>query len=333
METQTPPFDIENPPINQNTSEKERLASLLDMSDLHSVGDNDQDDQESDDDSIDATELEAFINNTTTTTGTLPTGEEEVEQDQNVNTRFCPTFLSLVLFLAYFLGVCSAIVVVLIINQGGDCDQPLHLWILVQLGILVGGLIVRIWTTFNQYQRISVNNHDLCLRLQLKSALICQKLMNMFWSVWFLIGMVWTFKSHNCSSSLYILSLTIIIINLFLIGICFLCCLCTFICFGIVYMLNPETFGQQENRGATKKVIDKLETKKFEIDLIDVDDAKCAICLSDYEEGEILRFLPCNPKKHHFHRNCVDEWLQLNKACPICKRSIDEEAEVKEVDV
>jgi len=227
--------------------------------------------------------------------------------------------------------VCSAIVVILVVNKddGVLCDQPLYLWMQVQLTILVGGLIVRIWTTFNQYRRITLENENvsICMRVQSRTALFLQRVMNMFWCVWFLIGMVWTFKSESCNKivpPLYILSLTIIIINLFLIGICVVCCLCAFVCFGFFYMLNPETFGQP-NRGAPKKLIDKLETKKYQKGLLDDADAKCAICLSNYEEGDDLRFLPCKPINHHYHRDCVDEWLQMNKTCPFCKRSIDAE--------
>jgi hypothetical protein len=32
----------------------------------------------------------------------------------------------------------------------------------------------------------------------------------------------------------------------------------------------------------------------------------CAICLSDYEKGQGIRFLPC---KHHFHAECVDKYI------------------------
>ncbi|CAI2166883.1 9592_t:CDS:2 [Funneliformis geosporum] len=48
------------------------------------------------------------------------------------------------------------------------------------------------------------------------------------------------------------------------------------------------------------------------------DDAVCSICLESYEDGEDLRHLWCS---HHFHKNCVDEWLRLNKKCPMCSSS------------
>ncbi|CAG8488646.1 9142_t:CDS:2 [Paraglomus occultum] len=40
------------------------------------------------------------------------------------------------------------------------------------------------------------------------------------------------------------------------------------------------------------------------------EDAVCSICLSSYEDEEELRHLWCG---HHFHKDCVDEWLRLNR--------------------
>ena len=86
----------------------------------------------------------------------------------------------------------------------------------------------------------------------------------------------------------------------------------------------------------------------------------CMVCLSDYEAGETLRTLPCfhsSALRHHrarthshcccrcalaadvvrrcsavsmcvragvcsYHQECIDEWLQRNKACPLCKNPI-----------
>ena len=32
--------------------------------------------------------------------------------------------------------------------------------------------------------------------------------------------------------------------------------------------------------------------------------------VSDYEAGDIIRRLPCEGR-HHFHKECVDDWLKL----------------------
>jgi len=45
----------------------------------------------------------------------------------------------------------------------------------------------------------------------------------------------------------------------------------------------------------------------------------CCICLSDMEPGNKVRTLPCS---HFFHTECIDNWLKLNKVCPIDKTTI-----------
>ncbi|KAG8987137.1 hypothetical protein FRB90_003566 [Tulasnella sp. 427] len=45
----------------------------------------------------------------------------------------------------------------------------------------------------------------------------------------------------------------------------------------------------------------------------------CPICITEFEEGDDLRVLPCDGK-HKFHRDCVDPWLlQVSSLCPLCR--------------
>ncbi|CAI8589683.1 unnamed protein product [Vicia faba] len=46
----------------------------------------------------------------------------------------------------------------------------------------------------------------------------------------------------------------------------------------------------------------------------------CAVCLSRFEQNDVLRLLPlcC----HAFHAECVDVWLRSNLTCPLCRSAV-----------
>ncbi|KAE8691338.1 hypothetical protein F3Y22_tig00110890pilonHSYRG00939 [Hibiscus syriacus] len=47
---------------------------------------------------------------------------------------------------------------------------------------------------------------------------------------------------------------------------------------------------------------------------------QCRICLSEYEEEEKIRVLPC---QHEFHMSCVDKWLkEIQGVCPLCRGDV-----------
>ncbi|KAG2208041.1 hypothetical protein INT46_010135 [Mucor plumbeus] len=68
---------------------------------------------------------------------------------------------------------------------------------------------------------------------------------------------------------------------------------------------------------APAELVYKLKSKIFHKENKNDEEEECIICLETYQEGDILRKLPC---KHEFHSLCVDTWLITRKKyCPICK--------------
>ncbi|WCJ40063.1 RING/U-box superfamily protein [Euphorbia peplus] len=45
----------------------------------------------------------------------------------------------------------------------------------------------------------------------------------------------------------------------------------------------------------------------------------CVICRLDYEDGETLTVLSC---KHSYHSDCINNWLKINKVCPVCSTEV-----------
>ena len=161
---------------------------------------------------------------------------------------------------------------------------------------------------------------------------------NAWYLIWFILGSVWVSDGGTCSTNaphLYrlIVALTIIYYALLFLP---LACFCLIVCclplFILVYriMLPYAERERRRARAADPAQVQSLNSIQFSPETFarhtghdNLEDASCVICLGDYEEGEEVRFLPC---KHHFHKECVDVWLRLDKACCLCKQDIDSQS-------
>jgi hypothetical protein len=155
------------------------------------------------------------------------------------------------------------------------------------------------------------------------------RLLHAFWLSWAITGIIWTFQAKKCSEqtpSIYVICYILAIMNTILIGFPVVFCLCSAPATIFVYICCPNVLGIKKIRKASPRLIKKVtKSKKFDESLgIPKEDANCAICLSDYEKDEEIRFLRCN---HHFHSECIMEWLVKNMSCPFCKQEIDKTEE------
>lgn len=80
--------------------------------------------------------------------------------------------------------------------------------------------------------------------------------------------------------------------------------------------------------GLEPVVVAKFPTKKFSDEYFaSCTDTQCTVCLSEYQEKDILRILPyCG---HFFHVGCIDIWLQQHSTCPVCRISLRDSPERK----
>lgn len=76
-------------------------------------------------------------------------------------------------------------------------------------------------------------------------------------------------------------------------------------------------------RGVGPEIVEALPTETFKKPEPGTEHMRpesatqCMICLSEFEEGETLRRLPCT---HVFHQTCIDEWLlHRSTQCCLCK--------------
>ncbi|GAB4850930.1 hypothetical protein Ancab_030230 [Ancistrocladus abbreviatus] len=81
------------------------------------------------------------------------------------------------------------------------------------------------------------------------------------------------------------------------------------------------------SRGLDESVIQSIPIIRFRKEARKVSQSgdegcyyECAVCLSEFKEGEKLRVIPncC----HAFHIDCIDVWLQTSANCPLCRSSI-----------
>ncbi|KZV48600.1 hypothetical protein F511_27919 [Dorcoceras hygrometricum] len=75
--------------------------------------------------------------------------------------------------------------------------------------------------------------------------------------------------------------------------------------------------------GVDRTIIESLPFFRFSSLKGSKQGLECVVCLSRFEDSEILRLLPkC---RHAFHMNCIDKWLEKHSSCPLCRYRFDVE--------
>lgn len=68
-----------------------------------------------------------------------------------------------------------------------------------------------------------------------------------------------------------------------------------------------------------RETIDAIPSIKITADHIK-NETDCSVCQERFQDKEKASSLPCN---HLFHKDCIEPWLQLHNACPVCRKPIE----------
>jgi len=227
-----------------------------------------------------------------------------------------------------WLGVVNlALIWSLIWDSKSECpDSHLKSWIYVMIPIqfimIIPSTILQVYLPqLYTEQRRRLNGASFLY--------LISRLLNIVWVGWAITGIVWTFQEGSCAGSIpvvYVMCYIVSVMNSLFIGFPLLICCCTVPVTISIYLCCPSVFGIKKIRKASPRLIKSVTTsKKFDETIgVPKEDANCAICLTEYNNGEEIRFLNCG---HHFHSDCIMEWLVKNMTCPFCKKEIDKKDE------
>ncbi|XP_047958535.1 E3 ubiquitin ligase BIG BROTHER-related-like [Salvia hispanica] len=75
-----------------------------------------------------------------------------------------------------------------------------------------------------------------------------------------------------------------------------------------------------ESRGLSAETIASLPSINYKSQgSQEVISDSCVICRLDFEDDDMLTLLSC---KHSYHSDCINNWLQINKVCPVCSAEV-----------
>ena len=92
----------------------------------------------------------------------------------------------------------------------------------------------------------------------------------------------------------------------------------TFCLFIIIFHLYKH-YTTENTHPLRDRLCNRIDIKKTEIIYQDGSPRLCSICLEEYKQNDKLLQLQCN---HIYHPPCINDWLERQYSCPICRSEI-----------
>jgi len=219
------------------------------------------------------------------------------------------------------LCVCAACATFLSLHweRCSECNRPLRLWLAGQCLLQAMQLPVRVvlYSSVQATEQAGGSMETCVASMTRAPAWRISKVVAVMHYGWFFLGVVWWNNSDSCEGCP---GITVLLIAVVLLAVART--LVALTVSQLVFPAQAEDILQESCiEPATAWQIAALAVVRVKADgLSPALGATCAVCLSDLEVGEVARKLPCG---HHFHKGCIDCWLQRNKRCPLCMHPVD----------
>eukprot|EP00929_Paragymnodinium_shiwhaense_P079368 TRINITY_DN41307_c0_g1_i1.p1 TRINITY_DN41307_c0_g1~~TRINITY_DN41307_c0_g1_i1.p1 ORF type:complete len:359 (+),score=79.29 TRINITY_DN41307_c0_g1_i1:73-1149(+) len=237
------------------------------------------------------------------------------------------TFISIVLFFG--------LLVALGMEMNVDCDAPLRLWSFVEFVNTVYGVVhvlLMQWCCSDEQglpqedeavARARARRH--CARQ------VYASVMMLYEFVWQAMGLYWVQTSATCKEESPKLYVAVTVYPAFCIVFNIVVAINTVGLLTILmWMLRHGLLSSED--AAPSGTVEKLELIEYgspELQALLPEHSECSICLGafkesapDVENGQPRMEIRRTPCGHVFHTKCLGNWLQLKRACPLCREDI-----------
>eukprot|EP00747_Dinoflagellata_sp_TGD_P163917 gnl/TRDRNA2_/TRDRNA2_183136_c0_seq1.p1 gnl/TRDRNA2_/TRDRNA2_183136_c0~~gnl/TRDRNA2_/TRDRNA2_183136_c0_seq1.p1 ORF type:complete len:327 (+),score=28.56 gnl/TRDRNA2_/TRDRNA2_183136_c0_seq1:86-1066(+) len=204
-------------------------------------------------------------------------------------------------------------------TQCEGCERPLRWWLLVFSMLQLSQVPTRIvfLTKVLTAESRQDSIESIIASMTASPAWHVSQNVSLLTYCWLVLGIVWVLNSGGCPDCSSLYWLTVVVLSQAIVRT-----VLTLHFFGVAFPDHARTtMGESsEIKAASPEEIASLPCIRHTSSLFSEDDMSCAVCLSQFSEGDSLRRLPC---QHYFHRKCIDQWLRRSKRCPLCMGCID----------
>lgn len=78
--------------------------------------------------------------------------------------------------------------------------------------------------------------------------------------------------------------------------------------------LQVEVSHQQDRQSHSNVISESKESVST------LQNERCAVCFDGMHKNDMVKVLTCS---HYYHTECIDQWLMVEKRCPMCMMYLD----------